>query len=185
MAVSEFVLGFLAIVIGLAVADLLTSLHRLLRAGRKVKWDWLAPAFAALMLYLTVIFWWFSFRWYADATTMTIASFVPKFLFLAITYLMMAAALPDEVPDEGLDLRHFYLSSRLHLWGLVTISLLLIISVRLVDGTFALAQHWRDGISVVLAACAALTGRIWVHALTIAWLFALMLYYNFFASISS
>ena len=183
MAVSEFVLGFVAIVIGLAVTDLLTSLHRLLRAGRNVKWDWLAPTFAALMLYLTVIFWWFSFRWYADATTMTIASFIPKFLFLAIAYLMMAAALPDEVPDDGLDLRKFYLSSRRHLWGLVTVSLLLIIAVRLVDGTFDLSRHWMDGISVVLAACAVFTGRVWVHTLAIAWLFLLMLYFNLFAPI--
>lgn len=185
MAISDFVLGFVAIVIGLAVTDLLTSLHKLLRAGRRVKWDWLAPAFAALMLYLTVVFWWFSFRWYGDAASATVASFIPKFLFLAISFLMMSAALPDEVPEEGINLREFYFSSRIHLWSLVTLSLILSSTVRLVDGSFSITRHWPDAISLVLAVTAANSRRVWVHALTIVWLFGLMLYFNFDATISS
>ena len=134
MAVPDFVLGFVAIVLGLSVSDLLMSLHQLLRAGRRVKWDWLALSFAALMLLVTVLFWWFSFNWYDGATSATIASFLPKFLFLIITFLMMAACLPDEVPQEGINLREFYMSSRVHLWSLLgprSIKLTITITTRL------------------------------------------------------
>ena len=45
----EYLLLFQCIILGLAVGDLARSLHRLLTAGARVKWDWLAPL-AALMI---------------------------------------------------------------------------------------------------------------------------------------
>jgi len=188
MAIPDFVLGFVAIVIGLAVSDLLMSLHRLLRAGRRVKWDWLALSFATLMLLVTVLFWWFSFNWYQGATSATIASFLPKFLFLIITFLMIAACLPDEVPQEGLDLREFYMSSRVHLWSLVSLSLVVIVIVNFIDrgpDSFDMSRHWPHLISIALAVTAACSRRVWVHTLAIGWLFGWTLYWNLFARIGS
>lgn len=188
MAVPDFVIGFVAIVIGLAVSDLLMSLHQLLRAGRRVKWDWLALSFAALMLLVTVLFWWFSFNWYDGATSATIASFLPKFLFLIITFLMIAACLPDEVPQEGIDLREFYMSSRVHLWSLVSLSLVLIVIVNFIDrgpDSFDMSRHWPHLISIALAVTAACSRRVWVHALAIGWLFGWTLHWNLFARIGS
>ena len=43
MSIADFVLAFVGIIIGLGVADLLISLHKLLRAGRRVKWHWAYP----------------------------------------------------------------------------------------------------------------------------------------------
>jgi len=39
MSLTEYVSVFSAIIVGLAVTDLLASLHGLIRAGRRVKWD--------------------------------------------------------------------------------------------------------------------------------------------------
>lgn len=163
MSVAEFVLVFVAIVIGIAVSDLLMSVHKLLRAAKRVKWDWLALSFAALMLFATVLFWWFSYRWYQDATSATIAAFLPKLLFLSIAFLMIAACLPDEVPPEGIDLRQFYMSSRTHLWSLVTLSLILIVIVNMIDrgiGWFDLSVLWPQLVSIALAATAIFSGRV-------------------------
>lgn len=182
MSVTSFVLAFVGIIIGLGVADLLRSLHRLLRAGRRVKWDWLAPVFATMMLLVTVGFWWWSYDWYADATSATVASFLPRFLFLIVAFLMMAAALPDEVPDQGLDLREFYFSSRIHLWSLLSLTLALSILITIFDSDDGAAQMavraWPAVVAVLVAVIAACSRRVWVHGAAIAWIFAVTVYHN-------
>lgn len=98
-----FILGFAGIVIGLGVTDLLASLHRLLRAAARVRWDWLALSFAALMLFASVVFWWLSFDWYRASTSMTVAEFLPMLVFLCLSFLMMAAALPSLIETRAAD----------------------------------------------------------------------------------
>ena len=184
MSVGDFVVAFISIIIGLAVSDLLTSLHRLIRAGRRVKWDWLAPSFALLLLFATVLFWWFSFNWYNGVTSATIASFLPRFLFLIIAFLMMAAALPDEVPAEGIDLRQFYMSSRVHLWSLVLLNMVVyLFAARGGIASFDIHQQWPLLASMALAVAAICSPRVPVHAFAIAWIFCWTLYGNFFARI--
>ena len=41
MSVANYVSVFSAIIIGLAVADLATSFHKLMRNRDRVRWDWL------------------------------------------------------------------------------------------------------------------------------------------------
>jgi hypothetical protein len=188
MTVGRYVLTFVAIIIGLGVANLLTSLHQLLRAANRVKWDWLALSFTTLMLFVSVLFWWFSIRWYQDVTSATIASFLPKLAFLIVAFLMMAACLPDEVPEEGVDLRRFYLESRVHLWSLVTISLVMIVVINIIDrgmAWFDISIMWGQILSIVLAAAAIFFRHVWVHALAIAWLFYWTLRWNLFAQIGN
>ena len=50
MTVSEYVMVFNSIIVGLAVADVLFSFHRLLRARARVKWFWITPVLGVLML---------------------------------------------------------------------------------------------------------------------------------------
>ena len=57
MSLVERVAVLVAIVLGLALAELGTSFHRLMRAGERVRWDWMSPALAVLMLLQTVQFW--------------------------------------------------------------------------------------------------------------------------------
>ena len=189
MSVADFIIAFISIVIGLAVSDLLMSLHRLLRAGRRVKWDWLALSFAALMLFATLQFWWFSFHWYQGATSATIASFLPRLSFLMIAFLMVAACLPDEVSEEGIDLREFYLSSRVHMWTLVAVSLVAIVIVNMIyrglNAGFVISRDWPHLISIGLAVAAIFSRRVWLHTLAIAWIFGWTLHWNLFARIGS
>lgn len=183
MSIADFVLAFVSIIIGLGVADLLTSFHKLLRAGRRVKWHWATPSLTALMLFVTLVIWWWSFEWYGDVKSESIAAFLPRFLILVASFLMMAAALPDEIPDSGLDLRQYYLSTRVHLWSLMSITLAGYIFFYWLD-------HWNAGVAAVLAASflaminlalaivAILTPRMWVQAVVIGWISAVVLYNN-------
>ena len=189
MSIADFVLAFVGIIIGLGVADLLVSLHKLLRAGRRVKWHWATPTLAALMLLVTLVLWWWSFVWLNDIESETIADFLPKFLVLVVAFLMMAAALPDDVPDSGIDLRQFYFSSRVHLWSLMSLTLATVLVIYIADQWSVgvpnlLAIVWPTMISVALAVIATLTARMWVHALALGWIFAVTVHNNLFMPIA-
>lgn len=188
MSTAEFILGFVGIIIGLGVADLLTSLHKLFRAGRRVKWHWATPTLAVLMLLVTLVLWWWSFRWFNGLASESIADFFPKFLVLVVGFLMMASALPDEVPDGGIDLREFYLSTRVHLWSLMSATLGAVVFIYWLDHwpagvTRLLTISWPSIVSFALAVIATLTPRMRVHALAIGWIFAVTTYTNLFTPI--
>ncbi|HET9337212.1 MAG TPA: hypothetical protein VFO12_12490, partial [Sphingomicrobium sp.] len=46
----EYITALVAVVLGLAIADMATSLHKLLRNRRRVRWDWVAPLAAIVIL---------------------------------------------------------------------------------------------------------------------------------------
>ncbi|SRR5260221_10906242 len=119
MSLVERVAVLVAIVLGLALAELGSSFHRLIRAGGRVQWDWMSPALAFLMLLETVQFWWLSQTWYANATELRLIEFLPRLLILLLIYLLAAAVLPDEVPESGIDLRAFYVETSRYFWALI------------------------------------------------------------------
>lgn len=129
MSIAEHVSVFISIIFGIAVGDLLMSLHRLLRASRRVKWHWLPLAVASFMLLLTVSFWWLTFSWYQQVERLTVAHFLPTLAQFVVLFLLVAASLPDEVPAEGLDLRQWYFENSRLYWTLAAISLFLDIVV--------------------------------------------------------
>ena len=189
MSLNEFVLAFVGVVIGLGVGDLLTSLHKLLRAGARVKWDWLTIAYAAMMLYALIVFWWWQFG-YPRTETLTVAAFLLDFVFLAISFLMVASALPDDVPAEGIDLRAFYIASMRHRWSLITLSLSLNLTLMIndsgVSGDWSAWADWRSMLPIVSAILAALAIRvraIWFQSLAIGWIIAVTSYFNLFRTI--
>lgn len=116
MSAFEYVSVMASIIIGLALVDVLVSANRLIRAGNAVKWDWAAPAAAVLVVMTLLQIWWSQYR--PTAETMTIGQFLPLFVELILLFLLAAAALPDDVPAEGLDLRAYYARNSRYFWGL-------------------------------------------------------------------
>jgi hypothetical protein len=101
-------LVFLAIVLGLAVSDLCVSLNRLLDAGAKVRWDWLAPL-AAVVAFLKILTqWWTWFGAAPLAKGLTFEMFVLIVVAVVLLFLLAAASLPDAVEEGGVDLREYY-----------------------------------------------------------------------------
>src|SRR3982750_2593896 len=164
MSLVERVAVLVAIVLGLALAELGTSLHRLIRAGRRVQWDWMSPALAFLILLETVQFWWLSQSWYASATELRLIEFLPRLVLLLLIYLLAAAVLPDEIPEDGIDLRSFYISTSRYFWSLVLL-LTLCIMIFIVpagansDYLGGLAKHEFLDAIVLVVAVVALTVR--------------------------
>ena len=174
MTIAEFILAFASIIVGLGVSDLLLSFHRLLRAAPRVKWDWLTLAFATLMILFSTTFWWLSWFWYHDVTLTDLADFLPRLLFLCLSFLLLAAALPDEVPVEGIDLRQFYWESQAHRWSMM--ALLLIFNVAITAWDFrhdahqALQYAWAPTVSTALSIGCIRSKHVWFHVATISWI---------------
>ena len=116
----EYATGLFAVLIGLAVVDLATSFHRLLRSSAPVRWDPLALMAALYALCLVVAMWfdlWGVRHFDATRGFLFYLTFIAEFLVL---FLVAAASLPDQ-PAEGADLREYYARTRRYLWTLLVI----------------------------------------------------------------
>ncbi|MDB5471806.1 MAG: hypothetical protein JWR84_3366 [Caulobacter sp.] len=121
MSGFEYVSVLGAIVVGLALTDVLVSLHKLLRAPGLVRWDWAAPT-ATVFAVLTIIqIWWGLFA--AQDQPLTIGLFLPELIELVLLFLLAACALPDDVPAGGLDLRLYYDRNGPYFWTLYAAAL--------------------------------------------------------------
>lgn len=123
----EYATGLFAVLIGLAIVDLATSFHRLLRRSSIVRWDPLALMAALYALCLVVAMWfdlWGVRHFDATRNFLFYLTFIAEFLIL---FLVAAASLPDQ-PSEGADLREYYARTRRYLWTLLTLFQLLYVA---------------------------------------------------------
>jgi hypothetical protein len=116
----EFALGLFAVLIGLAVVDIATSFHRLLRHRSSVTWDPLA-LLAALYALCMAIYMWFDLwgvrHFAATRHFLFYLSLVAEFLVL---FLIAASSFPDEANGTS-NLRDYYASNRRYYWFLVAL----------------------------------------------------------------
>ena len=96
MHVGEYILALVIIVLGLAIADLAISTHRLIRRRADVKFD-AAPILAALIAsYLVFLNFWGDYSHFRTVTSAGLWSTLPNLAILFVNFLIAAAALPDE-----------------------------------------------------------------------------------------
>src|SRR3712207_6391959 len=118
MTTAEYITTFASIIVGLAVADLATSFHRLIRNRARVGWDWLPVATALLVLLSVVQYWWSRFAYWQSAPAVSFGQFLPDLLLLLLIFFLAAAALPDELPEGHFDLRKYYIENSRYFWSL-------------------------------------------------------------------
>lgn len=116
MSPFEYALGLISILMSLALADVVMSLHKLLRHRGSVKWDGRVLLAAALVI-LEIIRIWFA-QWTLRDAEVALGFPVYLFLFTHILLLVLTAAacLPDEV-DENCDLAIFFEKNRRYFWS--------------------------------------------------------------------
>lgn len=124
MSGTDYILGLLTIVTGLAISDMIVSLHGLLMNRRHVTWDWLALVAAAFVLVLIINSWRITFVAFQESEKGP-----PIGIFLMILvpnialYLAARAALPDRVETgQPFDLRAYYDFVDRYLWTALAVS---------------------------------------------------------------
>lgn len=117
MTYFEYAAIYFGIIVGLALANILTSLHKLIEAGSRVRWGWMAPASAAYAATLTINEFWFMWVRQHDESHRTVLAWYPLAIAFALLFLMCAAALPDDAANGDVDLAYYYIENRKRFWG--------------------------------------------------------------------
>jgi hypothetical protein len=116
----EYAIGVFAVLIGLAIADVATSFHRLLRSKSTVKWDPLALIAALYALCMAVYMWFDLWGVRHFAATRHFLFYLLLFAELFVLFLVAASSLPDEL-GTSIDLREFYAANRKKFWFLIVL----------------------------------------------------------------
>ncbi|MEO1730272.1 MAG: hypothetical protein AAFR64_06000 [Pseudomonadota bacterium] len=135
VGVGEYLIIFSAILIGLAVADLSLSLHRLLRQGREIQWHPIVPLTGFIVLCLILNLWWGLYRNFSQIDQIDFITFLPTVLMLLSLFLLAAAVFPDEKLEKGASLKEFYLDNRVQFWGLFA-SYLVLVTINIAIGGY-------------------------------------------------
>ena len=169
---NDNVLVFASIILGVAVSDQLTSLHRLLKRRSEVRWDPLLLWVAALVLLTQIQIWW-SLAGERQSGSITIGAFLPLLVLLVLLFLLAAASLPDELDPGPIDLRFYYARQSRYIWTLYALSLGWLIGTQAVQGAIeqgrlSLGQNADEiGIIAFMASMAIVRPRTW-HAVGLA-----------------
>jgi hypothetical protein len=124
MSLFEFTFALSAVVLGLALTHIAATIHKLLLAGKRVRWAPEPILLTCIVLLVIVAVWlgsW-SARGAASVTTWEMLLEVAKLLTL---YVAAASCLPEPKGTEPLDLGEHYDRTRLLSFGALILSLLL------------------------------------------------------------
>lgn len=177
MSEVEYLAGFISILVGLSVAEIAQSTHRLLRCRARVRFHWYPFAAALILLLLTIELWWNTNQVIVPGRPVTIGLFLPIVIGLFLLYLTCAAVLPDEIPAEGLDLRAHYFDNARYFWSLFAVLIAGFIAVRLgrniaylgwARAASALPGVAPNMVMVLLFASLGVVRRSWWHTLVLA-----------------
>jgi hypothetical protein len=175
-----YLAAFITIVLGLALADMLVSIHRLLRARRRVVWRPL-PLLLALVIGLSLLTAFFELWDMTGWERISYYGLVWQVVNYVPIFLAACAVLPDDVPPEGLDLDQFYFEERRYIVALVALGLAFDVGHQIVagwsevvadPGSFFFPYLVFNLLFFSAFAAIAWSGRKWVHWIAYAVLLA-------------
>ena len=126
-----YLAAFVSVVLALALSDLVQSFHRLLRARRRVKWSPVAMI-AAVTVFMAILEEFFGLWRFTGVERFTYFDLLTLIVPAILLSIAAMTVLPDEVPEEGLDLARHYMEIRRPLYLLQSLWVLGVF-VRLLD----------------------------------------------------
>lgn len=120
---GDYAIGLLTIITGLAIADVVTSLHALLINRARVRWDWLSLLATLFIVILIVAIWGLSYSSIGGRNyNPPLWEFAARLGQIIPMYLAARAILPDEVGPEGVSLADHYLKVCRYFWSSVALT---------------------------------------------------------------
>jgi len=114
MSVFEYVMIPPAIVLGLALAHVLSGagriVHRLAGHGSPIRLDWIHLTWVAHIFIWIVFFWWYTYAW-AVESEWSLLVFMFIIFYAVMCYLMCVVLIPSDL-DEVSDFAEYFMSLR-------------------------------------------------------------------------
>jgi hypothetical protein len=177
MSPFEHLAVLISIVLGLAIAQLLTTAHRLVLARQRVRFYWL-PVTWAVLLFITQVEWWWGIFALRGVTSWNFFYFLFILLSPVTLYLATASVLPDVEPGQRYDLREYYYANRAWFFSLVAAGPVLDGIRRAAQaGTFTDLGAASNLLSAVLVGSLAVSRRASHHTVITAGVSALFLFF--------
>lgn len=133
MSLFEFTFGLSAVILGLALAHMASTVSKLAMAGRRVRWA-PEPLLLAAIVALVIVSVWL-FQWDARTRTeTTVGLMVMQVVKLVLPFMAATFVLPDPIPEEGpVDLYAHYDRTRALTFGALILGLWAFWAVRMVE----------------------------------------------------
>ena len=177
MDAAGYILALLAIITGLAISDMVVSLHGLLANRRCVRWDWLTLVAAAFIFLQIVVSWGISYRAFDGLPQGPwVWEFVLSLCQTIALYLAARAVLPDQVQlGERVDLAAHYAFISRYFWASLSVTYALYIMFGIMFGGIErLSANWLPIVGLVVIIVLAIWPDRKLHRLAVPALFALL-----------
>nr|WP_314444009.1 hypothetical protein [uncultured Sphingomonas sp.] len=145
MSLFEFTFALSAVILGLALTQIAASLHKLLLAGRRVKWA-AEPILLAAIVLLVIIAVWISAWFDREDASVSIGWIILQVLKLLTLYIAAASCLP-EPPSNNVVVNtyEYYDRTRVLSFGALIISYVLFEIADIVVGDVPKQTFLRSG----------------------------------------
>lgn len=170
MHAFDFVIMLYSFVYALALAQILSTVGDMIRAGKRLRYSWINAGWMMNVL-LAIVAWWLSL-WDLRAEQRWDMAIVLVFFAVACLLYVLARMVSAPIPAEGsVDLRRYHQEEGRKYAGLFAVECAITIGTVFLYGSTSqnwLASNWATAPTLVASAAAAITGNRWVQALSIA-----------------
>lgn len=168
---SEFniVVTLFTLVYGILLTDLFSSFHRLVKNRKKVKWHWLS-ILSAWYIFLLILKNWWDFAFSNNSSQwLNIFYFIAYAHSLILLFLIASTALPDKVPEKGINLKTYYFQNHRYFWGLMsaigfTFLLISVIPKILQNNPINISNLVANLIILALTILLSVNKKYWLHS---------------------
>jgi hypothetical protein len=183
MSKFEIIATLITIVFGLMLANLFTSLHKLIKSRKIVKWHWL-PLLNTWFLFILILTNWWSL---ISIEEYNMVKFLAYGHLLILLYLSGSIVLPDKIQKKGINLKEYYFQHHRYYWGLmaafILISKMISIVTKLINSSsLDIPNIIIFMIYFSLNILLAISRRYWIHSVVLIF-FTLMIVFEIVSKI--
>lgn len=169
MRAFDFVITLYSFVYALAVAQILSTVGDMIRAGKRLRFSWTNAGWMLNVL-LAIVAWWLSL-WDLRTEQRWDMAIVLVFFAVACLLYVLARMVSAPIPPEGIvDLKRYHENEGRKYAGLFAVECAVTIGTVFVYGSTSqnwIASNWATAPTLVASAAAAVTSHRWVQTAAI------------------